>query len=86
MHDLTQFLSATPVLASLGMRRSVDFYCSQLGFSEVSAEPGVYGIAARGAVHLHFWACADSHIAQNTSCRLRVDGIDVLFAQWQDTV
>jgi len=81
MTDSTRFVSATPVLASLDIERSVDFYCSRLGFAEVHVQQGTYGIVSRGAVQLHFWACAERHIAENTSCRVRVEGIAALFAQ-----
>ena len=79
----TRFVSATPVLASLDIERSVGFYCSRLGFESVHVQQGIYGIVSRGAVQLHFWACSERHIAENTSCRVRVEGIDSLFAQCQ---
>lgn len=81
MSDPTRFVSATPVLASLDIERSVEFYCSRLGFARVHVQPGTYGIVSRGAVQLHFWACTERHIAENTSCRVRVEGIAALFAQ-----
>ena len=73
-----QFLSATPVLASLDIGRSVGFFVSRLGFEQVHAEQGQYGIVQRGAVSLHFWACSDADIPQATSCRVQVSGIDAL--------
>ena len=81
MTDPTRFVSATPVLASLDIERSVEFYCSRLGFATVHVQQGSYGIVSRGAVQLHFWACTERHIAENTSCRVRVEGIDALYAQ-----
>lgn len=81
MTEPTRFVSATPVLASLDIERSVEFYCSQLGFAKVHVQQGTYGIVSRGAVQLHFWACTERHIAENTSCRVRVEGIAALFAQ-----
>lgn len=80
MQVATEFISATPVLASLDIARSVGFYCTQLGFQSVYCEPGTYGIVARGAVSIHFWACNDRHIAESTSCRVRVLGVDGLYA------
>lgn len=74
-----QFLSATPVLASLDIDRSVDFFVSKLGFGKVHAEQGMYGIVSAGPVHIHFWACADRRIAEATSCRIGVQGIEVLY-------
>ena len=76
----TQFISAVPALASLDIRRSVDFFCSVLGFSEVYAAQGEYGIVSCGPVEIHFWACSEPHIAANTSCRVQVHGIEALYA------
>ncbi len=73
--------SATPVLASLDIARSVEFFCTKLGFSALHVAPGVYGVVTRNEVQIHFWACADRSIAENTSCRVRVSGIDALYAQ-----
>jgi catechol 2,3-dioxygenase-like lactoylglutathione lyase family enzyme len=81
MTEELRFISATPVLASLDIERSVEFYCARLGFTRVHVQQGTYGIVSRGAVQLHFWACAERHIAENTSCRVRIEGIDALYAQ-----
>jgi len=75
----SQFISATPVLASLDIERSVRFFCEQLGFEEVYAEQAQYGIVRRGPVSIHFWACADVEIPKTTSCRIQVLGIEELF-------
>lgn len=77
----TRFLSATPVLASLDIERTIDFYVSKLGCSAVHAEQGVYGIVALGEVPIHFWACGERRIAEATSCRIEVKGIEPLFAR-----
>ena len=70
---------AAPVLASLDIERTVSFYCSKLGFARVYVEPGGWGIVSRDNVQIHFWPCQERHIAENTSCRVYVDGIDELF-------
>ncbi len=75
-----RFVSATPVLASLDIERSVEFFCSKLGFTALHVEQGVYGVIMRSGVSLHFWPCRERHIAENTSCRLRVEGIAALYA------
>ncbi len=72
------FISATPVLASLDIERSVDFFCSGLGFSKLYAQQGMYGVVSKGGVSIHFWACSEKHIAENTSCRIGVEGVDAL--------
>lgn len=75
-----RFVSATPVLASLDIERSVTFFCTHLGFQKQYAQQGVYGVVTQGAVSINFWACTEKHIAENTSCRVQVEGIDSLFA------
>ena len=79
----TRFVCAAPVLASLDIEPSVGFYCSRPTFAKVHVQQGTCGVVSRGAVQLHFWACTERHIAENTACRVRVEGIDSLFAQCQ---
>lgn len=73
-----QFVDATPVLASLNIQRSVDFFVSKLGFTEVYAEQGQYGIVRNGSVGINFWACSDPSIPKATSCRVQVRAIQQL--------
>lgn len=83
MSNRVEFISATPVLASLDIERSVDFFVSKLGFEKLYAVPGQYGIVRNGAVSIHFWACLDTRIPQETSCRVQVKEIERLFQQCQ---
>ena len=77
----TEFVIATPVLASLDIERSVEFFCSKLGFTKIQEEQGAYGIVSSGAVSIHFWACTDRKIAEASGCRVGVRGIERLYAQ-----
>jgi len=54
---------------------------SKLGFEEVHVSQGKYGIVSNGSVQIHFWACTDRRIAEATSCRVRVQGIQRLHAE-----
>jgi catechol 2,3-dioxygenase-like lactoylglutathione lyase family enzyme len=81
MTGKSTFLSATPVLASLDIERSIAFYTSKLGFTALHVEQGVYGVVTRNNISLHFWACDDRRIAEATSCRIRVTDIDALYAE-----
>jgi catechol 2,3-dioxygenase-like lactoylglutathione lyase family enzyme len=74
---------AAPVLASLDIERTLKLYCSRLGFTRVHEDAGVWGIVSRDDVYIHFWACSDKHIAENTSCRVYVTGVDGLYAEMQ---
>ena len=67
---------AIPVLASLDMLRTLDFYREILGFKTRHFAAANYGIAQRGDTELHFWACTEKHIAENTSCYIRVADIE----------
>jgi hypothetical protein len=81
MSTEVRFLSAIPILASLDIERSMDFLASKLGFTKRFVEQGVYGVAVRGSVSLHYWACSEKHIAENTSCRIQVDNVQPLYAE-----
>ncbi len=69
------FGKAIPVLASLDMVRTLDFYRDVLGFRTQNFEGFAYGIAVRGDTELHFGVCNEKHIAENTSCYIRVEDI-----------
>lgn len=77
----TRYIVATPVFASLDIERSVEFFCSKLGFVRVYAAQDTYGIVSSGSVSIHFWACTDRRIAEATGCRIGVQGVQALFAQ-----
>ncbi len=51
----TQWKKAVPVLPSLDIRRTIDWCVQRLGFDEVHAADGEYGIVERGELELHFW-------------------------------
>ena len=69
------FGKAIPVLASLDMARTLKFYGDVLGFRTQHFESFSYGMAVRGDTELHFWACEENDIAENTSCYIRVNDI-----------
>jgi catechol 2,3-dioxygenase-like lactoylglutathione lyase family enzyme len=79
MSHTASFVSATPVLASLDIKRSVDFFVSKLGFAAIYAEQGQYGIVSNGPISIHFWACTDPEIPKATGCRVQVRDIANLY-------
>lgn len=64
--------STIPVLASLNIGQSREFYSDKLGFACLQQAPD-YLIMARDGCELHFWHCTDRSIAENTSCYVRGD-------------
>jgi catechol 2,3-dioxygenase-like lactoylglutathione lyase family enzyme len=76
--------STVPVLASLDIEQTLDFYTRHLGFTAVAKHPD-YLIVQRDGAEIHFWLCADKQIAENTSCYVRVADTDALFAEFSNT-
>ena len=72
------FGKAVPILASLDIARTLKFFEESLGFKTQHIEDFSYGMAARGDTEIHFWACDDKYIAENTSCYVRVADISAL--------
>jgi hypothetical protein len=81
MNSVIDFVAAVPVLASLDIQRSVNFFVSKLDFDAHYVSQGAYGIVSRGNVKIHFWACSDKRISEATGCRVNVRNIEFLFAQ-----
>lgn len=65
-------LATVPVLASLHLAETLQFYVERLGFTAL-LEMDNYLILQRDGCELHFWPCTDRHIAENTSCYVRAD-------------
>ncbi|MBP0598112.1 VOC family protein [Herbaspirillum sp. LeCh32-8] len=63
------------------MARTLAFYESVLGFTVHGFDGHGYGIAVRGETEIHFWACDDRRIAENTSCYLRVPDVAAVYAE-----
>ena len=79
MGEAVEFVAAVPVLASLDIQRSVDFFAAKLGFTIRYASQGEYGIVSRDSVNIHFWACNDPQIPSATGCRVGVRNIELLY-------
>lgn len=74
--------TAIPILASLDISATVRFYTGTLGFTCRLEVPGEYAIIERDAIEIHFWACAEAHVAENTACRIRVTDIAMLYEEY----
>ena len=64
--------ATVPVLASLDLAQSRQFYEERLGFACL-LQMSDYLILARDGCELHFWLCQERHVAENTSCYVRAD-------------
>lgn len=71
---------AIPKLASLDIERSLVFF-ERLGFVRHGDYPD-YGMVSRDGVELHFWRCMDAAIPKATGCRIVVQGIETIYAEY----
>jgi len=73
-------LHTTPILPALNMMETLAFYRDKLGFTIVQ-DAGDYGVIRQDGIVIHFWLCKDRRIAENSSCRVQLTGIEALFEE-----
>ena len=71
-----------PILASLDIGESRDFYVERLGFAEHYRDAN-YLIVKRDEMELHFWRTDNRAFPENTSCYIRGGQVPVLFAEFK---
>lgn len=69
-----------PILASLNLAETLDFYRDQLGFTGESY--GDYCIVRREAMELHFWLTTRRIDAEHTACYIRGSQVPALHAEF----
>ncbi len=74
--------STVPVLASLNLDETVAFYTERLGFAK-QLQTDNYAILGRDGAEIHFWLCKERHIAENTSCYVRVTNTHALYEEFK---
>jgi hypothetical protein len=77
-----KFKSAVPKQAAGNISKAVEFYEQKLGFSRMFVLDDYAGVA-RGPVEIHLWRCEDKYIAENTACRVNVEGIEALYEEYR---
>jgi catechol 2,3-dioxygenase-like lactoylglutathione lyase family enzyme len=75
------FTGVVPVLPTTNISQAASFY-GQLGF-QVLHQEAEYAIVKRDGVELHVWLCPDRSLAENSSCRIQVTGIEALYREYQ---
>lgn len=71
-----------PVLPSLDIGETRDFYVAHLGFAENFRTPD-YLIIKRDEMELHFWRTDNRALPENTSCYIRGGQVPALFAEFK---
>lgn len=83
--DPIRFLSVSPLIPARDVEEAIRFYRDSLGFDldYRDAEPAQFAIVGRDGARLHLFASQDKHLADWTSLRIEVDGIEALYARCQ---
>jgi catechol 2,3-dioxygenase-like lactoylglutathione lyase family enzyme len=71
-----------PVLASLNIDESHDFYVHLLGFSAVVYRAHNYLIVRRDEMEFHFWLADDRIHPEHTSCYIRGGQVVALYEEY----
>jgi catechol 2,3-dioxygenase-like lactoylglutathione lyase family enzyme len=69
-----------PILASLDLAETLQFYREQLGFEGQTF--GDYAILRRDAMELHFWLAQDRIHPEHTACYIRGGQVPALHAEF----
>jgi hypothetical protein len=75
-------ISAVPILQSLNIDETVEFYEKQLGFTKRYQEGG-FAILYRDGVEINFTECQDKYLPENTACRVNVTDVESLYREYQ---
>ena len=81
MKRKSHLLKGIPVLASLNIKKTVEFYKAKLGFNKIGYLDDNYAVIARDNFVVHFWKCNDKIHPENTSCYVDVENIDTLYEE-----
>ena len=71
-----------PILASLDIGETRDFYVGRLGFTEGYRSPD-YLIVKRDAMELHFWRTDNRAFPENTACYIRGGQVPALYEEFK---
>ncbi|QGQ94677.1 VOC family protein [Paenibacillus psychroresistens] len=78
MADGTVFRGITPLSPSKDVEKTIQFYFDVLGF-----KPNGYGGVIRGDVEILFYQTNDQKLAEWTSFRIHVQGVEQLYETYQ---
>ena len=81
----SKLLSTIPVIPSLNVEQSLEFYQRHLGFSApfTWGQPADYGGVSYEGIMLHFFLYPNRSFAENYTLRLEVDEVDLLYVACQ---
>ncbi|WP_306250823.1 hypothetical protein [Parvularcula sp. IMCC14364] len=79
MSDPLDASQTAPKFAAPDPGEMAAWYVTHLGFPNHAVfDNGNYAIVRRGALTVHFWQCAERHIAENTACYTELSSVQAL--------
>ncbi|MGF1644645.1 MAG: bleomycin resistance protein [Thiotrichales bacterium] len=79
---MSDFARTIPILASLDLAETQQFYTGALGFLVVWHDDD-YLIVCRDEMELHFWRCNDAALPRATGCYIRGGQVPALFEEYE---
>ena len=81
-----RFLNISPLIPARDVEEAINFYRNSLGFELDYRDdtPAKFAIVGRDGARLHLFASQDKHLADWTSLRIEVEGIDALYARCRE--
>jgi hypothetical protein len=84
MTDPTSDLArAIPILPSLGIDETHDFYVNTLGFGSTLYKEHNYLIVRRREMEIHFWLTDDRRLPEVSSCYIRGGQVAALYDEYK---
>jgi hypothetical protein len=83
MTKAIDYARCIPILASLDIGQSCDFYVQQLGFGGVVYKERNYLIVRRDEMELHFWLANDRTFPEHTACYIRGGQVPALYEEYK---
>lgn len=80
---VTRFLGVSPLIPARNVEEAIAFYREAFGFElrYRDGEPAGFAIVGCDGATLHLFSSQDRHLAEWTSLRIEVNGIDALYAR-----
>ena len=82
--EMEHLQRAIPVLASLNIHKTVQFYKQKMDFDKIGSKDEDYAVISRNKVEIHFWKCNDKIHPENTSCHVHVLDVDTLYTKMKN--
>lgn len=81
----TRFLRVSPLIPARDVEEAIRFYRDAFGFEldYRDAEPAQFAIVGRDSAWLNLFFNEDKYLADQTSLRIVVDGVDALYERCQ---